>query len=142
MGKATLSTGQENLLAGSLSLQSSETQQGKLSGDLNCQTMLHPNTEVVPVTTFALSYTESFHVPVVISFSLLTRYSQRRENINLGLKHWAQVSLLCMQQVNPSLPQYPLQDPSLTGPCPLFLGRWEKKISSAEGCVGISPHAS
>lgn len=107
-----------------LSLPSSKTQQvqGKLSGDLNCQMMLHPNTEVVPVTTFALSDTESCYIPVIPSFSLSNRYSHRRENMNLGLKHWSQVSLLCMQQANPSLPQSPLQAPSLTGPCPLFLG--------------------
>lgn len=122
MEKATPSTGQEDLLAGSLSPQSSKTQQGKLSGVLNCQMMLRPNTEVVPITTFALSHTQSLHIPVVLSFCLFTRYSHRRENMNLGLKHWAQVSLLCMQQVNPSLPQSPLQDPRLIGPCPLFLG--------------------
>lgn len=90
-----------------LSPQSSKTQQGKLSGVLNCQMMLRPNTEVVPITTFALSHTQSLHIPVVLSFCLFTRYSHRRENMNLGLKHWAQVSLLCMQQVNPSLPQSP-----------------------------------
>lgn len=96
MEKVTPSTGQEDLLAGSLSLQSSKTQQGKLSGNLNHQMMLHPNTEVVPVTTFAPSHRESLHISVVLSFCLFTRYSHRRENTNLGLKHWGQVSFLCM----------------------------------------------
>lgn len=72
MEMKTRSTGQEDLLAGSLSSQSSKAQQGKLSGDLNCQMILHPNTEVVPVTTFALSHTESLHILAVLSFCLFT----------------------------------------------------------------------
>ena len=36
-----------------LCLREAQSWQGKLSVVLNCQTMLHPNTEVAPVTTFA-----------------------------------------------------------------------------------------
>lgn len=65
--KAAPSTGQEDLVVGSLPLQSSKAQRGKLSGVLNWQTMLHPNTEAVPVKTFALSPTETLYIPASFS---------------------------------------------------------------------------
>lgn len=65
--KAAPGTGQEDLVASSLPLQSSKSRQGKLSGVMNCQTMLHPNTEVVPVTTFSLSPSKALYIPASFS---------------------------------------------------------------------------
>ena len=59
MKKADPSTSQEDLVV--LPPQSSKAQQGKLSRALACQT-IHPNTEVVEVTAFALSPTETLHI--------------------------------------------------------------------------------
>lgn len=142
MEKATPSTGQEDLLAGSLSPQSSKTQQGKLSGVLNCQMMLRPNTEVVPITTFALSHTKIFAHPCCSQLLSLHQVFPQKRKHESGITALGSGLPPLHAAGKPLLASVPPPGPKADRSLPPFPGVMGKKIPFAEDCVGISPHAS
>lgn len=105
MEKAAPSTGQEDLVAGSLPLQKLKGSAREIirslevSDDTPSQHRdgTSHNFYPEPHRTFA-------HPCIVLSLCFFTRYSHGGENMDLLLKHWAQDSLW-KQQASPSLPQ-------------------------------------